>query len=217
MPENVFRIVVAAATAVAAIAFVAQAAILAAVYRAVRKMQQTAEPLAERAGPIIDQLGPMIESIQEVAQKAASTFEKAGPTIEKIGPVIEKTELVIERGAVVLDAAHRILDGSRPHIAEISGEVATVTRMGREQVERLGELLRDAGDRARARLEQIDRFVDSTVEQVEQAGDAMKRTLLRPVREVNGIAAGISAAYSTLVRGRKSSVESTTQDEEMFI
>jgi hypothetical protein len=41
---------------------------------------------------------------------------------------------------------------------------------------------------------------------------------MRPVREVNGIAAGISAAVSTLVRGQhKSSVDSATQDEEMFI
>jgi hypothetical protein len=46
----------------------------------------------------------------------------------------------------------------------------------------------------------------------------MKRAVMRPVREVNGIAAGISAAVSTLVRGhRKSSVDEATQDEEMFI
>jgi len=46
----------------------------------------------------------------------------------------------------------------------------------------------------------------------------MKRAVMRPVREANGIAAGISAAVSTLVkRPRKSSVDSATQDEEMFI
>jgi hypothetical protein len=55
------------------------------------------------------------------------------------------------------------------------------------------------------------------VEQAEQVGDAMKRAAMRPVREANGIAAGISAAVSTLVRGRKSSVDHATQDEELFI
>jgi hypothetical protein len=60
--------------------------------------------------------------------------------------------------------------------------------------------------------------VESTVEQVEHVGDSVKRAVLRPVREVNGLAAGISAVVSTLVRGaRKSSVDSATQDEEMFI
>ena len=51
----------------------------------------------------------------------------------------------------------------------------------------------------------------------EQVGDAVKRAVMRPVREANGLAAGISAAVSTLVRGQKSSVASATQDEEMFI
>jgi hypothetical protein len=49
-------------------------------------------------------------------------------------------------------------------------------------------------------------------------GDAMKHAVLRPVREVNGLAAGISAAVSTLVHhSRKPSVDQATQDEEMFI
>jgi len=38
------------------------------------------------------------------------------------------------------------------------------------------------------------------------------------VREVNGLAAGISAAVSALVHGsRRPSVDHATQDEEMFI
>ena len=46
----------------------------------------------------------------------------------------------------------------------------------------------------------------------------MKRAVLRPVREVNGLAAGISAAVSTLVKGtRQSFVDAAVQDEEMFI
>jgi methyl-accepting chemotaxis protein len=92
-----------------------------------------------------------------------------------------------------------------------------VARSSREQVERIGDLLHDATDRARARLEQIDQSVGNTVQQVGQVGDAMKRAVMRPVREANGLAAGISAAVSTLVRPRKSSPDAATQDEEMFI
>jgi hypothetical protein len=84
-------------------------------------------------------------------------------------------------------------------------------------VERIGEFVHDAGDRARLRLAQIDESVESTVAHVEQAGESMKRAAMRPVREANGIAAGISAVVSTLVRGRKYPVNSATQDEEMFI
>jgi len=66
-------------------------------------------------------------------------------------------------------------------------------------------------------LEQIDDTVSSTVEQVEVAGENVKKAVMRPVREVSGVAAGISAVVSTLVKGKKSNVASATQDEEMFI
>jgi hypothetical protein len=55
------------------------------------------------------------------------------------------------------------------------------------------------------------------VEQAGQVGENVKRAVMRPVREVNGLAAGVSAVISTLVRGRKYPVDAATQDEEMFI
>jgi hypothetical protein len=51
---------------------------------------------------------------------------------------------------------------------------------------------------------------------VEQVGESVKRAVMRPVREVNGVAAGISAAMSALGR-KKAPVDTATQDEEMFI
>ena len=50
-----------------------------------------------------------------------------------------------------------------------------------------------------------------------EVGDALKRAAMRPVREANGVAAGISAAVSTFVKGRKYPPDMATQDEEMFI
>jgi hypothetical protein len=78
--------------------------------------------------------------------------------------------------------------------------------------------VQDAGVRARDRLAQIDESVGNTVEQVGKAGGVMKRAVMTPVVQANGLAAGLSAAVSTIVRGsRKSSVDHATQDEEMFI
>src|SRR5436853_189314 len=162
MTDDVFRIVVTAAVALAALAFVVQAGIMFALYRVTRKAQENAERFTAKAEPVI------------------------------------------------ADA--------RPHIAQISHEAMEITRLAREQVERCGDLLHDAGDKARARLEQIDHSVETTIEQVEQVSGAMKRAVMKPVREVNGLAAGISAAVGTLVRGhRRSSVDSATQDEELLI
>jgi uncharacterized protein Yka (UPF0111/DUF47 family) len=132
--------------------------------------------------------------------------------------VTEKIGQMVDNVTSVISTSNRILEETRPRIAEITGETAAIARSGREQVERLGALLNHAGEQAQARLAQIDHAVESTVEQIEHVGDSVKRSVLKPVKGVNGLAAGISAAVSTLVHGsRKSSVDSATQDEEMFI
>ena len=83
MPEDVFRIIVTAAVALAAVAFIVQAALMAGLYRAVRKMQARADPLAAE--------------IQAMVQKAAPVIEKIGPVIDKIGPVIDKAGPLVAR------------------------------------------------------------------------------------------------------------------------
>ena len=211
MTEDTFRIVVAAAVALACIAFVVQAVTALALYRVARRMQQKVEPLADRAEPVLGRLVPMIDKIGLAADNVGPVAERVGIAAGRVGPVVDEVGLV-------LAAAKRIMEENRPRISALSSEAVEIARSGRQQVDRIGELLHDAGDRARTRLEQIDQTVDSTIEQVGQVGDAMKRAVLRPVREANGLAAGISAAVSTLMHhSRKPSVDQATQDEEMFI
>jgi hypothetical protein len=217
MPDDIFRYFIAAAVGLAVIAFAVQAGFVIALYRAIGKMRETVEPLVERAQPVLEKAGPMIEKAGPMIDRASVVLEKTAPALDKIGPVMDQAGPAIQKAQALLAAANRIVEDSRPRIASISEEAVRMARTGREQVERMGEVLHDAGDRARERLAQIDQSVASTVEQVEQAGDSVKRAVMKPVREVNGLAAGISAVVSTLVRGRKSSVDSATQDEEMFI
>lgn len=232
MSEETFRIVVAAGVLVSCLAFLVQAGILLGIFRLTRKIQGSTAGLADRVEPVLakiepvfDKVGPVFEKIGPALDSINAAAAKVGPAMERFPALIEKTVGVVERaGALVQSAnqatmtANQIMRDTRPRIAEISTETAAIVRSGREQVERVGDLLHDAGDRARTRLEQIDHTVESTVNQIENVSGAVKSAVLRPVREVNGIAAGISAAVSTIVRGsRKSSVDSATQDEEMFI
>jgi methyl-accepting chemotaxis protein len=232
MPDDIFRIVVTVAVGIAALAFVVQAAILFAMYRTTRKMQESTsrlmgkiEPAVQRVGPALDRfepflekVGPAIDRMGSVVDRVGPLFDKAGPAIERIGPMADKIGVLAERASAVAATTNRVIDETRPRIAQISSETVSLVSTAREQVEHFGEILHDAGDRARVRLEQVDKAVDNTVEQVENVSEAMKRAVMRPVKEVNGLAAGISAAVSTLVRGqRKSSVDAATQDEEMFI
>jgi len=197
MPDDVFRIVITVAVVLACLAFLVQAGIAIALYRVASRMQKKVFPLVDRADALV---------------------KEAAPVVTKIGPVIDRTGPAIDSVQAILAKTDKIVAELQPRIKEISTEAAAIAKSSRRQVERIGELLEDAGSRAKERLEQIDHSVDNTVEHLEQAGDVMKRAVLRPVREVNGLAAGISAAVSTLVHGsRRPSVASATQDEEMFI
>ncbi|HTP33477.1 MAG TPA: hypothetical protein VMJ75_14965 [Candidatus Acidoferrales bacterium] len=225
MSEEVFRIVVTAAVVLAALAFVVQAGIVFAIYRGSRKMEQKTakfldgiEPVIQRTAPMLDHAGPILDEMGTIIRRIGPMFDKAEPALERIGPMADKIGAMAERGSALISTATRTVEETRPKISQISNETARLVRTGREQVEHVGEVLHEAADRARDRLEKIDAAVDSTVEQVEHVSGAMKRAMMRPVKEVNGIAAGISAAVSTLVRGqRRSSVDEATQDEEMFI
>ncbi len=68
-----------------------------------------------------------------------------------------------------------------------------------------------------AQVARIDGAVDQTVDQVQQAGDAVKHAILKPVKQMDGLVHGIRAAISVVAQGRRESVDHATQDEEMFI
>jgi|SwirhisoilCB2_FD_contig_123_30054_length_874_multi_4_in_0_out_2_1 ABC-type transporter Mla subunit MlaD len=239
MTEDAFRIVVTVAVVLACIAFIVQAAIVFALYRVARKTQGNAErfmakaepviakaqPVLDKASGVIDQFGPVIAKTGPAIDQARIAIQRALPAIDRAGPMIDetrealaKTTVFIDRAAEVTATANLVIADARPQLAKLSQEAVEVAHLGREQAERIGDLLHDAGDKARARLAQVDQTVESTIEQVGNASVTVKRAVLRPVREVTGVAAGFSAVVSTLVRGhRRSSVDAATQDEEMFI
>jgi hypothetical protein len=188
---------VSVGVSLACLAFLVQAGVIIALYAVVGKMQKKMAPVLDRAN--------------EIGKAATPVISKAEAAIDRAGPVLDQARGVLAKAQTIIEETH-------PRITEISNEAVAIAKSGRRQVERVGELLDDAGSRAKERLDQIDRSVDHTVENLEQAGDVMKRAVLRPVHEVHGFAAGISAAVSSFARGkRRPSVDHATQDEEMFI
>ena len=186
---------------------------------------EKAEPVRAKVKPVFDKIGPVIEKIGPALDSINAAAAKVGPAIDRFRPVVDRAVVVVERTGVLIQSVNRvtaaanlIMQDVRPRIADISDQTVAIVCSGREQVERVGDLLHDAGDRTHARLEQIDHAVEATIKQIENVSGTVKSAVLRPVREVSGIAAGISAMVATLGRGRhKSSVDSATQDEEMFI
>jgi hypothetical protein len=144
--------------------------------------------------------------------RAGKEAQKAGKDAQnKLGPLVDRFD-------AILTTSSQILEQNRPNIAEITAETLIIAKTARQHVERIGELIDDTSVRAKARITQIDQTVGRTMEQVDHAGEAVKSAVLMPVKEVNGIVAGVKAALNTYAQGgNRNSPEHATQDEEMFI
>jgi hypothetical protein len=129
---------------------------------------------------------------------------------EKVEPLADKTEPILE---LVRSSMTELI----PRMMAISVDAMELSKTAREQVNRLGELLTELAQQAKAQVARIDGAVESTVGSVQQAGESVKDAVLKPVREVNGVLAGIKTAISVYSHGRRQSVDHATQDEEMFI
>lgn len=129
--------------------------------------------------------------------------ERANPLLDKTGPILDK--------------ARSIVDQADPKIRDMMDKAQEMTVMAREQVQRLDALVTETTERARLQIDRIEVVVDDTVSRVQETTHAVQSTILKPVREVNGVVSGLRAAISTLGRRNRASVDHATQDEEMFI
>jgi methyl-accepting chemotaxis protein len=132
-----------------------------------------------------------------------ATQDKLMPVAEALGPL--------------LGTVRRFVEENSPKFSQMTSDATEVVKALHEHVERLGEVVKEMSDRARAQVARIDGAMDLTVEQVQQASDAVKTAILKPVKQVDGIMHGIRAALSVVAHSRRESVDHATQDEEMFI
>lgn len=129
----------------------------------------------------------------------------------------DRLELLVGRAEPVIENASRILNETRPRIEEMTKKAVEVAETARAQVAQYDELLNEAAGRARQHIDRLDYLLADTTERVQETTAAVQSSILRPVREVNGVMNGVRAALTTLARGRRPTVEQVTQDEEMFI
>ena len=124
----------------------------------------------------------------------------------------------------VLTKAETTLDESRKNIVDITAKANEITAkanelmdMGKVQMVKIDAVLTDASQRAKVQLERAELVVDDTLTRVNQSVSAVHNGILRPIREIQGVTAGISAAVQHFLRGGRPSVAPATHEDEMFI
>jgi len=135
--------------------------------------------------------------------RATRAFEeKAVPLIPKIDALVESS-----RAAV---------DDSRVQIHEITVKTNEILDSTKKQLARIDEVMEDATARARVQMDRAELVIDDTMERAQETVALVHAGIMKPLREIQGVAAGIRASLNFLMRGRRDPVQATA-DEEMFI
>lgn len=117
----------------------------------------------------------------------------------------------------LLETSRTTVEESRKQIADISNRTTEILDLGRRQMVRLDEVLEDATTRARVQFDRVEMVLDDTMGRVQDTVAIVHNGVLKPLKEVQGVAAGVRAAFFFLLRGRRPNPSNATVDEEMFI
>lgn len=117
----------------------------------------------------------------------------------------------------IIDATRRLAEETRQNARDIFGKLHDISETTRLQVLRIDELLSEVSAHTRANLDRIDRLAENAAQRVEETLTQLQRTILAPVRSINGAAAAVRAVVHHLA-GKRAQVDGrATQEEDLFI
>ena len=161
--------------------------------------------IAVTSGAVVFQagiLGALYFSVRKSTAKmdalATELKEKAIPTMETVQSFI--TEV-------------------RPRIETIADNVSDSTTLIKNQLERLDATLTDVLDRTRLQVIRADELLNRTMDKVEETSEAVHKTVISPLRQVNGLMAAISTGVEVLLGQKRRSPKNGAgvPRDEMFI
>jgi hypothetical protein len=117
----------------------------------------------------------------------------------------------------IIGTTRRTADTIEKHAAKIGENASIIVDVTRQQVVKLDEFLNDATTRAKVQMERAEMVLDDTMGRAQETVSIVQRTVLRPIREVNGVFSGVKATLAHLGRGSRPTVDHATANEEMFI
>lgn len=117
----------------------------------------------------------------------------------------------------LIAVSQRTIGQVEGYVGKIGESTSSILDTTKGQVEKINKLLDDTSVRAKVQLERAEMVLDDTMTRVQTTASYIQSGVLRPVREVHGIFAGVRTALLHLAKPGKSTVDHATADEEMFI
>jgi hypothetical protein len=144
-------------------------------------------------------------------------LKTARATEEQLKRVIPQVEIMIPKVEALVVSSTAAVDMSRKQIHEITTKASDILDVTRVQLARIDGVLEDASTRAHNQLAHAEMVIDDTMSRAQEAVVAAHRGIMKPLREIQGVAAGVRTAVFYLMRGGRPSPAQATADEEMFI
>jgi ElaB/YqjD/DUF883 family membrane-anchored ribosome-binding protein len=168
-------------------------------------MDQTALLYVMTAFVIISAVALSIQAgmLVAVSKKTKELHDKITPLVPKVESLVATTQATVEL--------------SRKQIAEITSKANEVLDSTKNQLAMVEEVVSDAASRAKVQMDRVELVLDDTLSRAHETVALLHSGIMRPLREINGVTAGLRAALQFLSRGNRASVAQATSDEEMFI
>jgi len=128
----------------------------------------------------------------------------------QIQPLVPKVESLVETTKTTVEQ-------SRKQIVDMTTRANEILDSTKRQLAMVEDVVSDASARAKVQLERVELVLDDTLNRAHETVATVHNGIMRPLREINGIAAGIKTALAYMARGNRPSPDQATSDEEMFI
>ncbi len=128
----------------------------------------------------------------------------------------ENVQRLLPKIEGVLETSRKTIEDSRKQIADITAKTSEILDTTRQQVHRIDEFLNDATARARVQMDRAEMVLDDAMVRTQRTVAVVEGGILKPIVQIQGVAAGIKTAITFLLRGRPNP-EDAHSDEEMFI
>ena len=142
---------------------------------------------------------------------------KVEELLPKVHELIPKIQELLPKVNGLVETSQKTVEQSRVQVMEITAKTNEILDLTKRQLGKVEGLLTDATDRAKVQLERAEMVIDDTMSRAHETVAMVHDGILRPLREIHGIAAGVRTAISHLARGGRPSVAQATHDEEMLI
>jgi hypothetical protein len=126
---------------------------------------------------------------------------------------------VTSKALPAMETAQSLLVELRPKIETLATNVAESSSVVRSQLARIDATLTDTLDRTRLQVIRADELLNRTLDKVEETSEFVHKTVVSPLRQVNGLMAAISTGVEVFLgqkRRHPKNGRGVPQDE-MFI